>query len=185
MKIYTRTGDTGETALFGGGRVPKHHLRIEAYGTVDETNSTLGLARALLQDQPGHDRLDPVLARVQAELFELGADLATPTDARPVVPRMTESHIAALEADIDRFEADLPPLQHFILPSGTRPAAVLHVARTVCRRAERCTVALAAHEPVNPRTITYLNRLSDLLFVVARWVNHSAGYPETTWHPAG
>ncbi len=183
MKIYTRTGDTGTTALFGGDRVRKDHPRIDAYGTVDEANSHLGLARALLADQPGGARLEPLLARLQGELFVLGADLATPPEARAAVPRIEAHHVAQLERDIDTFEADLPPLKHFILPGGTQPASTLHVARTVCRRAERLTVEAAAREAVGPQTVVYLNRLSDLLFVLARWANRQAGVEEAPWKP--
>ena len=183
MKIYTRTGDAGDTALFGGDRVPKHHPRIEAYGTVDETNTFIGLARAHFAGAPGHAVLDPILARLQSELFTLGADLATPAGARATVPRVTEAHAQALEADIDRLEADLPPLSFFILPGGTAAAAALHTARTVCRRAERRTVELAAAEPTNAHAVVYLNRLSDFLFVAARWVNRQAGVEEMRWTP--
>ncbi len=175
MKIYTRTGDTGTTALFGGDRVGKNHPRIEAYGTVDETNAYLGLARSLLQDQPGAVRLEPLLARLQDDLFILGADLATPSESRAVVPRIDQAHITRLEETIDAFEADLPPLKHFILPGGTSVAGMLHVARTVCRRAERLTVAASAEEAISLEAAIYLNRLSDLLFVLARWVNRQAG----------
>ena len=183
MKIYTRTGDSGTTALFGGARVTKSHPRIDAYGTVDETNTVMGLARAHFKDQPGHATLDPLLARIQDDLFVLGADLATPTDSKPVVPRIEAAHVAHLETAIDRLEEDLPPLKHFILPGGTPAAATLHLARTVCRRAERRTVDLAASEPVNEQAIIYLNRLSDLLFVAARWANHQAGSAEMKWEP--
>ena len=183
MKIYTRTGDSGTTALFGGGRVPKTHARIDAYGTVDETNSHLGLARAHLRGSPAEDRLDPVLARLQGELLVLGADLATPADARPSVPRMDADRVARLERDIDAFEADLPPLRHFILPGGDAAGAALHVARTVCRRAERLTVEAAAREAISEQVVIYLNRLSDLLFVLARWAGHAAGVEEEKWTP--
>ena len=183
MKIYTRTGDTGTTALFGGDRVGKNHPRIEAYGTVDETNAYLGLARSLLQDQPGAVRLEPLLARLQDDLFILGADLATPSKSRAVVPRIDEAHITRLEEAIDAFEADLPPLKHFILPGGTSVAGMLHVARTVCRRAERLTVAASAEEAISLEAAIYLNRLSDLLFVLARWVNRQAGIEEAAWKP--
>ncbi len=183
MKIYTRTGDTGTTALFGGDRVGKNHPRIEAYGTVDETNAYLGLARSLLEDQPGAVRLEPLLARLQDDLFILGADLATPSESRAVVPRIDEAHITRLEEAIDAFEADLPPLKHFILPGGTSVAGMLHVARTVCRRAERLTVAASAEETISPEAAIYLNRLSDLLFVLARWVNRQAGIEEAAWKP--
>ncbi|ARA92877.1 MAG: cob(I)yrinic acid a,c-diamide adenosyltransferase [Bacteroidetes bacterium] len=183
MKIYTRTGDTGSTALFGGGRVSKDHPRIRAYGTVDEANSVLGLARSHLQAQPGADLAEPILGRLQEELFVLGADLATPLDAGPTVPRIDPRHVLRLEEDIDRLEADLPPLKHFILPGGTPAAATLHVARTVCRRAERHVVEAMADEPLNEQGLIYLNRLSDLLFVLARWVNRRAGVSESTWAP--
>ena len=181
MKIYTRTGDAGTTGLFGGGRVSKAHPRIEAYGTVDETNSQIGVVRAFLRGQPGQDVLDPLLHRLQSDLFELGADLATPQGARPVVQRIGTDHVGALENEIDRFEADLPPLRAFILPAGTPAAAALHVARTVCRRAERLAVEARAVEALNDGAIVYLNRLSDLLFVLARWTNHQAGEPDVEW----
>ena len=183
MKIYTRTGDQGTTGLFGGERVTKSHPRIEAYGTVDETNSAVGLARSLLRDGPGHDALDPVLAQVQADLFVLGADLATPSASRPAVPRVEHRHVERLEEMIDRFDEALPPLKHFILPGGTSGAAALHVARTTCRRAERLAVVAAGLEALNEYAITYLNRLSDLLFVLARWANKQAGVEEPTWQP--
>ncbi len=183
MKIYTRTGDTGTTALFGGDRVGKNHPRIEAYGTVDETNAYLGLARSLLEDQPGAVRLEPLLARLQDDLFILGADLATPSESRAVVPRIDQAHITRLEEAIDAFEADLPPLKHFILPGGTSVAGMLHVARTVCRRAERLTVAASAEEAISLEAAIYLNRLSDLLFVLARWVNRQASIEEAAWKP--
>jgi cob(I)alamin adenosyltransferase len=183
MKIYTRTGDTGTTALFGGDRVPKSHPRIDAYGTVDETNSVLGLVRALLPDAPGKDRLGPLLTQIQDELFVLGADLATPSDARASVPRINQQHVSQLEQAIDTFEADLSPLKHFILPGGTQVAANLHIARTICRRAERLTVEAAAHEDIHDEATVYLNRLSDLLFVLARWANHQAGIDEAEWKP--
>ena len=183
MKIYTRTGDQGTTALFGGDRVTKSHPRIEAYGTVDEVNSAVGLARSLLRGEPGEDRLDPVLAHLQADLFVLGADLATPSAAKPTVPRMEAGHAERLEREIDRFDEALPPLKHFILPGGTSAAAALHLARTVCRRAERLAVSAAGLEALNEHAVTYLNRLSDLLFVLARWANREAGLEDATWQP--
>lgn len=183
-KIYTRTGDEGTTALFGGKRVTKSHPRIDAYGTVDETNSTLGVARALLNGSDGMDRLDPVLGRLQEELFILGADLATPNDAKSVVPRIEAAHVDRLEADIDAFSDDLPPLKNFIMPGGTPGAAMLHSARTTCRRAERLTVKALAQEPLNEQAAVYLNRLSDLLFVLARWANRQNGVREDTWSPS-
>jgi cob(I)alamin adenosyltransferase len=184
MKIYTRTGDQGTTALFGGNRVAKDHPRIEAYGTVDEANSFLGLARAALQDQPGADRLEAILIRLQEDLFVLGADLATPTEARAVVPRIQADHITHLEQEIDAFETDLPPLKHFILPGGTSAAGLLHIARAVCRRAERLAVTVMHEENnINTHAAVYLNRLSDLLFVLARWTNQQAGIDEAAWKP--
>lgn len=184
MKIYTRTGDRGTTALFGGDRVPKYHPRIDAYGTVDEANSFLGLARAHLPETPAMAPLLATLARLQNEMFIVGADLATPSEGRPVVPRIAAEHVAQLEADIDQYEADLPPLKAFILPGGTPAAATLHVARTVCRRAERLAVEARTDADLNLDAIIYLNRLSDLLFVLARWQTHHAGATEIEWHPA-
>lgn len=183
MKIYTRTGDQGTTALFGGGRVSKTHPRIAAYGTVDETNSFVGLARAHAADHPRFDRIDPALSEVQSELFILGADLATPADARAQTPRIDDEHVVRLERGIDELESDLPELKRFILPGGTRAAAVLHVARTVCRRAERLVLTAAEQEPVTPAAPVYLNRLSDYLFVLARWTNRTGGGEEWTWSP--
>jgi cob(I)alamin adenosyltransferase len=178
MKIYTRTGDDGSTALFSGGRVPKHHLRVESYGTVDELNSALGLARAL-QALPATDER---LHELQRQLFHLGADLATPLDAAAsFVVRVRAEEVAWLEREIDALTADLPPLKAFILPGGVPAAAQIHVARTICRRAERLTVALAEHEPLNPQAVPYLNRLSDLLFTLARWENFQSGAAEEKW----
>ncbi len=187
-KIYTRTGDEGTTSLFGGGRIEKQHPRIAAYGTVDETNAHLGMARAHLSAAAAprgeeQDQLASVLQRLQEELFVLGADLATPTGAKPVVPRIQAAHVEQLEHDIDRLQEALPPLRHFILPGGTPGAAALHVARTVCRRAERR--ALEAHRgtSLNEQALVYLNRLSDLLFVLARAANRQAAVKEPTWSP--
>ena len=181
MKIYTRTGDKGTTSLFGGERVTKGNARIDAYGTVDETNALVGLARAHLQHAPGADRLDPVLARLQKELFTVGADLATPQDATPHVPRIEAAHVKQLEDDIDAFSDDLTPLKNFILPGGTVAAGTLHQSRTVCRRAERLTVKAADRFELNDQAVIYLNRLSDLFFVLARWANRQAGLREDTW----
>ncbi len=178
MKIYTRTGDKGETSLFSGGRVRKDHLRVETYGTVDELNSILGLVRAESLPEIAQQRLE----RVQNELFIIGADLATPMDHSPAwLKRLEESTIESLEIEIDQMAAELPPLKNFILPGGTRAAATVQVARTVCRRAERLTVSLAADEAINLAVITYLNRLSDWLFTLARWINLQADEPETRW----
>ncbi len=184
MKIYTRTGDDGTTGLFGGGRLPKHHIRIDAYGSVDEANSVLGMAVAYARAGADSSALCATLERLQEDLFVLGADLATPLDARASVPRVEPAHIAALETMIDRHDAELPALKTFILPGGGLAGATLHLARTVCRRAERLVVALAEHEDVNPHAAVYLNRLSDLLFVLARWANHRDGAGETPWLPS-
>lgn len=178
MKIYTRTGDDGTTGLFSGGRVPKHHLRVESYGTIDELNSVLGIARALQLSNPADARVE----RVQHKLFHLGADLATPLDApTSYVVRMEASTIIWLESEIDAMTDDLPPLRVFILPGGTPGAAQLHVARTVCRRAERLVMLLTEAEPIGEYVLPYLNRLSDFLFTLARWENHQAGESESKW----
>jgi cob(I)alamin adenosyltransferase len=182
-RIYTRTGDDGTTSLFGGERVGKGNPRIDAYGTVDEPTASGGLARSHLEGEPGRETLDPVLGDLQEELFVLGADLATPMDAKPVVERIEDAHIEALEERIDRFEADLPSLERFILPGGAPAGASLHSARTVCRRAERRSVEAKTSTPINEQVIVYLNRLSDLLFVLARWANRQAGVREDTWSP--
>ncbi len=181
-RIYTRTGDRGETGLIGGRRVRKDHPRVEAYGAVDELNSQLGIARTLLSDTAVAALLDAI----QHTLFDLGAELATPSDARARRgATMTAAHVQALEDAIDRYQAVLPPLREFILPAGTPLAAAFHVARTVSRRAERRSVSLARKDPVNPEILRYLNRLSDLLFVLARWANHLGGRPDVIWQPGG
>jgi cob(I)alamin adenosyltransferase len=181
MRIYTRTGDTGETGLFGGGRVSKANPRVEAYGTVDELNAHLGWAETLLR----HLRVTESLQRVQCDLLVIGADLATPPDASPAAQSRTQriegAQVVRLEVWINSLGAETMPLTTFILPGGSPGAAALHVCRTVCRRAERQVVALAEQEPVNPMTITYLNRLSDLLFMLARWVNAREGVAEPAW----
>lgn len=179
-KIYTKTGDDGTTALGAGERVAKDALRVEAYGTVDELNSFIGEAVA--------GGLEPGLAteliRIQNELFNLGADLCTLEEdkARRPGPRIEERHVVALEEAIDRMSAELGPLQNFILPGGSAGAAHLHVARSVCRRAERLTVRLAREEAVGPLVISYLNRLSDALFVMARWENRFRGATDVLWN---
>ena len=186
MKVYTRTGDDGTTALFGGGRVAKSHPRIAAYGTVDEANAALGMARAALphSERSAADvRVDGLLQRLQNELFVLGGDLASPGDVTYPVPRIEAHHVQALEDEIDRFTDDLPPLKNFVLPGGSPCAAALHLGRTISRRAERLVVETAALEQVSVQAIQYLNRLSDLLFTVARWVNHQAGVAEPVWAP--
>lgn len=183
MKIYTRTGDRGDTALFGGERVVKHHPRISAYGTVDETNAFIGLALAHLPEDPPFAPLRTMLERVQNELFVVGADLATPEGSKAAVPRITNDHITALEHDIDRLDGDLPELRSFILPGGHAAAAALHAARTVCRRAERETVSARADLGFDHEVPVYLNRLSDFLFVAARWANQTSGGTDTAWKP--
>jgi len=178
VKIYTRTGDDGSTGLLGPGRVPKHAPRVEAYGAVDELNASLGAARALDSEK----WLEAELAAIQSRLFHVGAELATVEGgAAAKVERVSDDDVRALENWIDGREHDLPPLTRFILPGGTPLAAELHRARTVCRRAERRLVALAQLERVEPRLVRYLNRLGDLLFVLARWCNHRAGAPEIEW----
>src|SRR5205823_5279735 len=162
MRLYTRTGDAGETGLIGGARVAKDSTRVAAYGEVDEANAAIGLALAT----ECHGELRAALERIQSDLFNLGADLAAPAAASATAPRVTAAMVERLESEIDHFEEALPPLHHFVLPGGTVAAASLHLARAVCRRAERRVVALRAAEPVGPHVVPYLNRLSDLLFVL-------------------
>lgn len=181
MKIYTRTGDDGTTGLFGAGRVSKSHPRIDAYGTVDELNAVLGQAHGLLGDSDDELPMGDLVRSLQNDLFVLGGDLAAPGRQKHPVPRIGTAHVEHLERTIDRLEADLPALRTFILPGGSAAGATLHVARTVCRRAERRLVDLASREEVSHDAMRYLNRLSDLLFVMARWVNHRAGEPEVAW----
>lgn len=178
-KVYTRTGDSGETALGGGQRLPKDALRIQAYGTVDELNSVLGVALAAGLDP----RLAEPLARVQNELFHLGSDLCILEEdkERMPVPRIEQRHVEALEALMDVLSEELAPLSNFILPGGSPGAAHLHVARTVCRRAERDLVSLAREEAVGPFTVRYLNRLSDALFVFSRYENFRQGVSDVLW----
>jgi cob(I)alamin adenosyltransferase len=183
MRIYTRTGDAGETGLFGGGRVSKADPRVEAYGSVDEANAAIGVALAAAGAAPVRERL----ARLQPDLFAIGAHLATPAprDGRkaPSLPPLPLGRIAEMEAWIDEAEAELPPLRAFIMPGGCPAGAALHLARTVCRRAERRVLAFAADTPIDEGIVRYLNRLSDLLFVQARLVNARAGEPESEWLP--
>jgi cob(I)alamin adenosyltransferase len=183
MKIYTRTGDEGETALFGGARVMKDDARVEAYGTVDELNSLLG---AVVASQPGAE-IQQVLVRVQAELFQLGAELACVPgkEDKLGILLVTEREVEVLERDIDEAERHLPPLVTFVLPGGTLAASLLHVARTVCRRAERTTLAVARTSALRPLVLVYLNRLADLLFVQARWANLLANQADVPWNPRG
>jgi cob(I)alamin adenosyltransferase len=177
LRIYTRAGDGGETGLWGGRRARKDDPRVEACGAVDELNAAVGWARAL---DPGAE-VDAVLEAVQRDLLQVGADLADPGGRDGAAPRLGPDRVRALEEAIDRLDARLPRLDRFILPGGSPAGAALHVARTVGRRAERRVVALAGREAVNPQVIAYLNRLSDLLFVLARTANRAAGIPETTW----
>jgi cob(I)alamin adenosyltransferase len=179
-RIYTRAGDAGETSLGDGTRVPKTDARIEAYGTVDELNAVLGL---VLAGEVGPE-LRTALERVQNELFDLGADLAVPfDDERRERLRVGRAQVEALEALCDRANEELEPLRSFVLPGGTETAARLHLARTVCRRAERLSVALDAEHGINPEALAYLNRLSDLLFILARAANAAVGMPEPLWRP--
>jgi cob(I)alamin adenosyltransferase len=179
MKIYTKAGDGGDTRLLAPGQVRKDDPRVEAYGSVDELNALLGLARSsgLTED------VERVIARIQNELFNLGAQLAAPDPESAPTPAIASRHVEALERDIDSLHCSLPELREFILPGGTPSAATLHIARTVCRRAERRTVSLSDLEGqfVSELLIQYLNRLSDLLFVAARAVNHQLGVPERAW----
>jgi cob(I)alamin adenosyltransferase len=181
-RIYTRTGDKGETGLVGGIRVPKDSLRVEAYGNVDELNSMLGLARAFLKDK----ELDSLLEQLQRDLFVAGADLAAPLSVdygSHTVPRILSDKVASMEKTIDRLDEELPPLKAFIIPGGGQAGAILHYARSVARRAERCVVRLSKIEKVNEQMVPFINRLSDLLFVVARVANHREGKSEVPWHP--
>jgi cob(I)alamin adenosyltransferase len=178
-RIYTRGGDGGETSLAGGQRVRKDSPRIACCGAVDELNSFLGLARSTAE-AAGLARLSTVLLRIQHELFNLGAVLAAPSGDRPGVP---PADVARIEGEIDALSTELPPLDSFVLPGGARLNAELHLCRTVCRRAERSAVALAAQEPVPGEVLQYLNRLSDALFVFARWANLQLAAPETLWDP--
>jgi cob(I)alamin adenosyltransferase len=183
MKIYTKTGDTGDTGLFGGGRVPKSHPRVEAYGDVDELNATIGVARAT--GSPPDPQIDALLVRVQQDLFAIGALLATPDRERMRMhldkAKIDQERVAELERAIDAADAELEPLRAFILPGGSPKAAALHVARTVCRRAERRIVDIADEMEIPPLVIVYLNRLSDVLFTLARLANKRASAEETAW----
>jgi cob(I)alamin adenosyltransferase len=185
MKIYTRTGDGGDTGLFGGGRVSKDHLRVEAYGTVDELNAALGVSREALEDPELLGRL----GTVQQDLFVLGASLATPGvedgTAKPTTPELPLQRIGEMESWIDEATDETPELRTFILPGGTRGAAALHLARTVCRRTERAVVRLGQAAGVEEGVIMYLNRLSDLLFALARLENHRRGAGDVAWKQDG
>lgn len=187
MKVYTKTGDKGTTALFGGTRVPKHHIRIESYGTVDELNSHIGLIR----DQDINPDYKKILERVQDRLFTLGAILATDPEKavlkngkdRLNIPKISEADIELLENEIDSMETELPPMTHFVLPGGHTTVSYCHIARCVCRRAERLSVHLNEIEPTDIMVLTYLNRLSDYLFVLARKLSHDLKADEVKWIP--
>lgn len=177
MKIYTKTGDRGETGLVGGKRLSKDSLRIQAYGDVDELNAFLGVCRACNR----HTELEEILHHLQAELFDLGADLATPLDSKVQVPRVQKKQITELENRIDFIDEKVASLRHFILPGGCVLSANLHLARTACRRAERSIVALQKQEKIGENVIMYVNRLSDLLFMLARFANRLEGIVEELW----
>jgi cob(I)alamin adenosyltransferase len=176
MKLYTKRGDDGCTDLFGGTRVPKDDVRVWAYGEVDETNAAIGVSLSSLKDA----EVSAILRQVQSELFVLGAELATPAGRESAVA-IGDAEILRLEQSIDHATAEVAPLRNFILPGGNAGAAALHLARTVCRRAERAVVSLAGREPVRPAVIIYLNRLSDLLFALARLMNHRTGAADVPW----
>ena len=187
-RIYTKVGDKGETALVGGHFVPKDSPRIEAYGTVDELNAVMGLVRKANHDEVGPEaakaRIDSLLERVQNELFNLGSLLSTlPADLAPSQPRIEARHVEALEKDIDALNENLPPLRSFTLPGGGWVSSYLHLARTVCRRAERRVVSLSHVEPVDAESVRYLNRLSDALYVLGRWNTRERGETEPLWRP--
>ena len=178
-KVYTRTGDDGSTALTSGRRVPKDSLRVETYGTIDELSSHLGVARSIGLSELCEARM----RRIQNQLFHLGAEVSYPPEEREGrdFPGIEQRHVDELESLADQLMAELDPLENFVLPGGARVGAELHVARTVCRRAERCLVSLARDETVSPESVSYLNRLSDLLFVMARYENHKAGSRDLLW----
>jgi cob(I)alamin adenosyltransferase len=181
-RIYTKTGDHGQTHLAGGQRVDKDSLRIQCYGTVDELNAFVGMACVSASESVA--KLAPILRRVQHELFNLGSILATqPQDVHPKQARVTAAEVRQLEIEIDRMNADLAPLRSFVLPGGSRLNTELHACRTICRRAERIAVSLAREDEIPPEAIQYLNRLSDAFFVWSRWVNHLLGVPEVLWEP--
>lgn len=181
MKIYTKTGDKGQTSLLRGGRVPKHHPRVEVYGTMDELNSQIGLVRAMNED----DAVEQRLAWLQERLHVLCSDVAAPpssTEEDARIPRIQDENITHLEHEIDAMDEDMPALTHFILPGGSPAGASLHIARTICRRGERrLTEIVELGEPINEASLRFVNRLSDYLFTLARWTNHRAGNAETPW----
>ncbi len=180
MKIYTKTGDKGETSLFGGKRVPKNNIRIDAYGTVDELNASIGVAisECITNSVKG------ILRKIQNDLFVVGGDLATPLENNKVnIPRTSDEMIVNLEKRIDEFESELEELKKFILPGGTKGSALLHFSRTICRRAERKVIDLSDLEQINQEIVKYLNRLSDILFVLARYENKTSDFQEDEWEP--
>ncbi len=184
-RVYTRSGDAGETGLATGERLSKDDDRVEAYGTTDELNAVVGLARAAshtLDDADAARRIDGLLAAVQSELFQVGAELASPDPTTLTIPRIGDEQVARLEAEIDALNGDLEPLKEFLLPGGGPAGAHVHHARTVCRRAERRVVRLVRAGEVESDVMRYLNRLSDLLFVLARWTARAAGEPEVMWN---
>lgn len=190
MKIYTRTGDDGETSLFGGGRVRKDNLRIETYGTVDELNAVIGIVRSELSRETAADYsfrtpLDELFAKIQHHLFDLGAELATPDAAKHGTELLTLENVTELENAIDKYEESLDPLKQFILPGGSALASELHLARCVCRRAERLMVGIDTPQPVREIALQYVNRLSDLLFVLARAANAAIGQADVPWQKEG
>jgi cob(I)alamin adenosyltransferase len=178
-KIYTRTGDDGSTGLFGGARLPKHHIRIEAYGTVDELNSVIGWLMSFVHDEATSEYLQ----MIQSRLFTVGSNLASDPEKEMITPDLVDEDIKSIEESIDVMQGVLPVLKHFILPGGSSSVSAAHLARTVCRRAERRCVALAFESEVDPKIILYLNRLSDYFFVLARWLGHSEGVEEIKWMP--
>ena len=180
MKIYTRKGDTGTTQLIGGTRVPKHHLRIDTYGTVDELNAWIGMVSVFVQEES----IKNLLKEIQDRLFTLGSNLAAdPENSKMILPDISETDVVSIENEIDRMNESLPELKSFVLPGGSEGNAAAHVARTVCRRAERLTSLLNNTEPVDPLILKYLNRLSDYLFVLARWLTLKNGSNEIIWQP--
>lgn len=179
FKIYTKTGDKGETSLFGGKRLPKNHIRIEAYGTVDELNSYIGLVRDNLSDK----KIQDLLKEIQDRLFAIGSSLASDPDKNMITPDIKEEDITILENAMDEMDKELPALKNFILPGGHTVVSFCHIARCVCRRAERNTVALHSNEPVEVLVIQYLNRLSDYLFVLGRKIALDLGAEEVVWNP--
>ncbi|MBI2012739.1 cob(I)yrinic acid a,c-diamide adenosyltransferase [Candidatus Curtissbacteria bacterium] len=188
MRIYTKSGDNGTTSLFGGKRVDKNSGRIEAYGTVDELNSLIGVIISGFTKVEPSIKVQPLtekLLRVQEELFILGADLSAPIDLKVKVPRITKRHVSRLEQEIDSWDKNLPKLRSFILPGGSKAGAKLHFARTVARRAERAIADLAGQEKISKNVLPYINRLSDWLFVLARFVNRIEGHSERLWKGRG